>query len=262
VEDPVQTRPAGAGLGLALLSAATFSTSGSFASSLISAGWTPGAAVTVRVVLAALALTLPAALLLRGRWQVLGRSSGTLAVYGVAAVAGAQLCYFMAVQHLSVAVALLLEYSGALLVVLWVWLTQGQRPGRLTVAGAGASAAGLALVLDVLGSTELDPVGVLWGLGAAVGLAAYFVVPAPTRSSRRSSSRGPGWPSAASSWSAPDWRACCPWPPPGPTCCSSTPGSAGWCRCSAWRWSPPSSRTSPASSPPACSGRGSRPSSG
>jgi drug/metabolite transporter (DMT)-like permease len=176
----VQTRPAGAGLGLALLSAATFSTSGSFASSLISAGWTPGAAVTVRVVLAALVLTLPAALLLRGRWQVLGRSGGTLAVYGVAAVAGAQLCYFMAVQHLSVAVALLLEYSGALLVVLWVWLTQGQRPGRLTVAGAGASAAGLALVLDVLGSTELDPVGVLWGLGAAVGLAAYFVVSAGT----------------------------------------------------------------------------------
>jgi drug/metabolite transporter (DMT)-like permease len=176
----VQTRPAGAGLGLALLSAATFSTSGSFASSLISAGWTPGAAVTVRVVLAALVLTLPAVLLLRGRWGVLAGSGGTLAVYGIAAVAGAQLCYFMAVQHLSVAVALLLEYSGALLVVLWVWLTQGQRPGRLTLAGAGASAAGLALVLDVLGSTELDPVGVLWGLGAAVGLAAYFVVSAGT----------------------------------------------------------------------------------
>jgi drug/metabolite transporter (DMT)-like permease len=168
----------GAGLGLALVSAATFSTSGTFASSLISAGWTPGAAVTVRVVLAALVLTVPALLLLRGRWDALRRSGRTLAVYGVAAVAGAQLCYFMAVQHLSVAVALLLEYSGALLVVLWVWLRKGQQPGRLTVAGALAAAVGLALVLDIVGNADLDPVGVLWGLGAAVGLAVYFVISA------------------------------------------------------------------------------------
>jgi drug/metabolite transporter (DMT)-like permease len=160
------------------VSAATFSTSGSFASSLISAGWTPGAAVTVRVVLAALVLTLPAVLLLRGRWDALRRSGPTLAVYGVAAVAGAQLCYFMAVQHLSVAVALLLEYSGALLVVLWVWLRQGQRPGRLTLGGTVAAAVGLALVLEIVGNTDLDPIGVLWGLGAAVGLAVYFVVSA------------------------------------------------------------------------------------
>jgi drug/metabolite transporter (DMT)-like permease len=175
----VHLRPtAGAGLGLALVSAATFSTSGTFASSLISAGWSPGSAVTVRVVLAALVLTAPALLLLRGRWDALRRSGRVLAVYGVAAVAGAQLCYFMAVQHLSVAVALLLEYSGALLVVLWVWLRKGQQPGRLTLVGALAAALGLALVLDIAGNADLDPVGVLWGLGAAVGLAVYFVVSA------------------------------------------------------------------------------------
>ena len=45
---PVQQRTRGGlGLTLALLSAATFGTSGSFAASLIEAGWTPGAAVTV-----------------------------------------------------------------------------------------------------------------------------------------------------------------------------------------------------------------------
>ena len=45
----MQQRSAGGlGLTLALLSAATFGTSGSFAASLIAAGWTPGAAVTVR----------------------------------------------------------------------------------------------------------------------------------------------------------------------------------------------------------------------
>ena len=169
-----------AGLGLAVLSAATFETSGAFAASLFAAGWTPGAAVTTRVVLAALVLTGPAFLMLPGRLAQLRRGVGTLAVYGVAAVAGAQLCYFNAVEHLSVAVALLLEYSGALLVVGWLWLRNGHRPRHLTVAGAAVAIAGLALVLDLLGNTDLDPVGVLWGLGAAVGLAAYFVLSAGT----------------------------------------------------------------------------------
>ena len=169
-----------AGLLLAVTSAATFGTSGSFAGSLLEAGWTPGSAVTVRVVVAALVLTVPALVLLRGHLARLRRGAGTTVVYGVAAVAGAQLCYFNAVDHLSVAVALLLEYSGALLVVGWLWLRHGQTPRPLTVAGAAVAVVGLALVLDLLGAAELDAVGVLWGLGAAVGLATYFVLSAET----------------------------------------------------------------------------------
>jgi drug/metabolite transporter (DMT)-like permease len=175
-----QRTAGGAGLGLALVSAATFGTSGAFAASLLEAGWTPGSAVTVRVVVAALVLTPLALLQLRGRLGQLRRGRRTVTTYGIVAVAGAQLCYFNAVQHLSVAVALLLEYSGALLVVGWLWLRHKQVPGRLTVVGAAVAVSGLALVLDLAGSSELDPVGVLWGLGAAVGLATYFVLSAGT----------------------------------------------------------------------------------
>ena len=169
---------AGAGLGLAVVSAATFGTSGTFAASLLEAGWTPGAAVTARVLIAALALTVPALLLLRGQWGRLRRGSTGVTVYGLVAVAGCQLAYFNAVQTLSVAVALLLEYSGALMVVGWLWLRHQHRPRRLTVLGALVAVGGLLLVLDVLGDAALDPVGVLWGLGAAVGLACYFVLSA------------------------------------------------------------------------------------
>jgi drug/metabolite transporter (DMT)-like permease len=170
----------GAGLSLALVSAAAFGTSGSLAGSLLAAGWTPLAAVTVRVAVAAVVLTVPALLALRGHLHRQRRGAGTTLVYGVAAVAGAQLCYFNAVEHLSVAVALLLEYSGTLLVVGWLWLRHGHRPRRLTVLGAAVAVAGLALVLDLLGHASLDPVGVLWGIGAAVGLATYFVLSAGT----------------------------------------------------------------------------------
>jgi drug/metabolite transporter (DMT)-like permease len=170
----------GAGLALSLTSAATFGTSGAFAASLLAAGWTTGSAVTVRVAIAALVLTIPALRALRGRRAHLRRGGRVVVVYGVVAVAGAQLCYFNAVQHLPVAVALLLEYCGVLLVVGWMWARHGHRPGRLTALGGLAAVAGLALVLDLLASRSIDPVGVLWGLGAAVGLAVYFVVSSST----------------------------------------------------------------------------------
>lgn len=166
----------GAGGSLAVLSAATFGTSGAFAASLLDAGWTPGAAVTARVVIAALVLTVPALLQLRGRWRLLRRASVMIAAYGLVAVAGCQLCFFNAVEHLSVGVALLLEYLGTFLVVGWLWLRHGQRPRPLTVAGGMIAVLGLLLVLDVVGSYRLDPIGVLWGLGATAGLAVYFVL--------------------------------------------------------------------------------------
>src|SRR5881398_2760374 len=162
-----------AGLALALLSAATFGTSGAFASSLIATGWTPGAAVSVRVGIAAIVLTVPALIQLRGLRPPIGRSSRMVASYGLVAVGGAQLCYFNAVQHLSVAVALLLEYSGVLLVVGWMWLRHAHRPRRLTMGGTVVAIAGLGLVLDLLGNHHVDGIGVLWALGAAVGLATY-----------------------------------------------------------------------------------------
>jgi drug/metabolite transporter (DMT)-like permease len=173
-------RPGGTGLALALLSAATFATSGPLAAALIDAGWTPAAAVTARIATAALVLTVPAVLQLRSTWGALRRGAGPVVAYGLVAVAGCQLAFFNAVQHLSVGVALLLEYLGTVLVVAWVWWRHGQRPRRLTVAGAGAAVLGLLLVLDVTGSSDLDLIGVLWGLAAAVGLATYFVISAST----------------------------------------------------------------------------------
>src|SRR4051794_26810636 len=173
-------RPRNAGLALAVLSAATFGTSGTFAAALLAAGWSPAAAVTTRIGVAAAVLTVPALITLRGRWHLLRANVAVIAAYGLIAVAGCQLFYFNAVDHLSVGVALLLEYSGTLLVVLWVWLRHGQRPRRLTLLGGAVALAGLVLVLDLTGEQRVDLVGVLWGLGAAAGLAFYFVLSAHT----------------------------------------------------------------------------------
>ncbi|MET7401407.1 EamA family transporter [Dactylosporangium sp. NPDC005572] len=167
-----------AGLGLALLSAVTFATSGTFARSLIEAGWTAEAAVAARVAVAAIVLAPAAVWSLRGKWGTLRRSLGTVGLFGLLAVAVAQAAFFNAVQYLPIGVALLLEYLGVILVVGWTWLVHGQRPPRLTVAGAAVAVVGLVFVLDLTGGADLDPVGVAWGLLAAVGLAGYFVLSA------------------------------------------------------------------------------------
>src|SRR4051794_16060886 len=171
-------RPRNAGLALAVLSAATFGTSGTFAAALLAAGWSPAAAVTTRIGVAAAVLTVPALITLRGRWHLLRANVAVIAAYGLIAVAGCQLFYFNAVDHLSVGVALLLEYSGTLLVVLWVWLRHGHRPRRLTLTGGAAAIGGLVLVLDLTGDQHVSLVGVVWGLLAAAGLAVFFILSA------------------------------------------------------------------------------------
>ena len=174
----------GAGLALALLSAATFGTSGTFGSALIEAGWSPAAAVTARISLSALLLTVPAVLQLRSRWALLRRDAVPVAMFGLIAVAGCQLFYFNAVARMPVGVALLLEYLGAVLVVGWLWVRHGQRPRRLTVTGAVTAVAGLVLVLNLTGSARISLAGLAWGLLAAVGLATYFLLSAGLGSAR------------------------------------------------------------------------------
>ena len=49
--------------------------------------------------------------------------------YGIFPIAGAQLCYYNAVAHLSVGVALLLEYTAPVLVVGYLWITTGDGGG-------------------------------------------------------------------------------------------------------------------------------------
>ncbi|EAP97216.1 hypothetical protein JNB_17138 [Janibacter sp. HTCC2649] len=174
----IQTRSARTlllGLILVVVSSAAFGSSGAFAKSLLSAGWTPAGVVTWRVGFAALVLVPVATWALRGRWSLLRRNAGQVIAFGAVAVAGCQFAYFNAVETLSVAVALLLEYLGIVVVVGWMWARHGQRPSRLTLVGVGLSVAGLVLVLDVFSGVQVSWAGVGWGLLAAVGLATYYV---------------------------------------------------------------------------------------
>jgi drug/metabolite transporter (DMT)-like permease len=169
-------RIATSGLGLAVLSSAAFGLSGPLAKSLLDAGWTAGAAVLLRLGGASLVLAIPTLLMLRGRWHRLWNNSRSLLLYGVVAVAGLQICFFNAVHHLSVGVALMIEYLAPVLIICFHWWQTRRPPGRSTALGAALAIVGMAFVVGVGGSVSVDPVGVAWGLAAAVCLSAYFVM--------------------------------------------------------------------------------------
>ena len=166
------------GLGFALVSAVSFGLSGALARGLLDTGWSPGAVVLVRIGLAALVVAPFGVAALRGRWHLLVRNAGLVTAYGLLAVAGAQFCFFAAVQHMQVGPALMIEYTAPATVVVWLWLRKGQRPGVVTLAGAGLAALGLVLVLDLVSGTSVSLAGVLWSLGAMVGAASYFLISA------------------------------------------------------------------------------------
>jgi drug/metabolite transporter (DMT)-like permease len=173
---PVRNGGSYAGMLPAVSSAAAFGLSGSLARSLLDIGWSPAAVVAVRVGGAFAVLLIPTLLLLRRTGLPSGRQATRLLMYGVVAVAAAQLCYFSAVQYLSIGVALLLEYLAPVLLIGWHWARSRRRPAVAVFAGAVLALVGLVLVLDLTGGLTLNPIGVAWGLGAALCLSAYFVL--------------------------------------------------------------------------------------
>lgn len=179
--DDIRVQPTSrlaSGLGLAAVSSAAFGLSGPLAKGLLDAGWTAGAAVTARVLIAAAVLALPGALAMRGRWNLVPRSMGTIVAYGAIAVAGCQLAFFNAVGYMPVGVALLIEFTSPVAVIGWMWLRHKQRPTVKTVFGAAVAAVGLVFVLDLISGASIDPIGVLWALGAMAGAAVYWIMSA------------------------------------------------------------------------------------
>ncbi|MCC6498354.1 MAG: EamA family transporter [Propionibacteriaceae bacterium] len=178
---PVEPSRAGLGVLLGLAASLAFATSGTFVRPLFNAGWSPGAAVLWRVTCAAV-LLLPVGLwVMRGRLRVVLAEWRIILAFGALAVATAQLMYFAAVSRMSVSIALLIEYMAPVLLVLLAWARTRRAPSRLVLAGTLASVLGLVCVLDLTGA-RLDALGVVFGFGAMIGAAAYFVLGAhPTR---------------------------------------------------------------------------------
>lgn len=169
----IVSRPTVLGLALTVGSGALYALSGPIAKSLYAVGWSPGAVISMRLVVAALVLAPFTVMSLRGRWREVAENRRFILLYGVI-MAGMQALFFAAMQYMSVTVALLLAMTAPLLIVLWEWMRSRRRPAAVTFLGIVVAAAGLVVILDPRGA-NLSGLGVVLGLGTAVCFAAYFV---------------------------------------------------------------------------------------
>lgn len=164
-----------AGLAVGLASALAFSSSGPVVKPLIEAGWTLGAALLVRMSLAALILSPALVRAVRRRPGLLRRHWPLIVGFGLTGVAGCQIFYFAAMQRMPVAVALLVQYLAPVLLVLLAWVRTRRAPSRLVLMGSAVAIVGLVLVVDVAGA-RFDLLGTVFALGAAVCVGAYFLL--------------------------------------------------------------------------------------
>ena len=87
--------------------------------------------------------------------------------------------YYVAIEHLPVAVAIVLQYTAPAIVVGWAPLVARRRPGREVVVALVAALAGVVLVSEVFfaGTTgSLATFGVAMGLASAVLFATYTLL--------------------------------------------------------------------------------------
>lgn len=166
------------GLLVAVIAAVTFGASGAFVKPLLESGWSPAAAVTVRVLIGGTVLLPIALVALRGRWVALWRGRWRILGMATVGVAGTQLLYFAAIQTIPVGTGILIEYLAPLLLVVVVAVRSRRLPTAVVLIGSVVALVGLVMVVSPGGGGGADPLGLVFALGAMVGCAVYYVIAA------------------------------------------------------------------------------------
>lgn len=167
-----------AGLIVAIVAAITFGASGAFVKPLLEGGWSPAAAVTVRVLTGGIVLLPFALLALRGKWDALWRGRWRVLAMAGIGVAGTQLVYFAAIQRIPVGTGILIEYMAPLLLVVAVWVRTRKTPKVVVLVGSVVALVGLVMVVSPGGSSSFDVLGLFFAVLAMVGCAIFYVVAA------------------------------------------------------------------------------------
>lgn len=94
------------------------------------------------------------------------------------AIALVNAVYYIAIQRLDVAVAIVLEFTAPALVVLWVAFTTRTRPAPEVMAAVVAAVIGVALLSEItsVDMSDLDGFGLLMGISSAFFFAAYTLL--------------------------------------------------------------------------------------
>jgi drug/metabolite transporter (DMT)-like permease len=164
------------GVAIVVAAASLFAVNASVTSVVLSSGVPATDLTWWRCIGAAVGLFVLLAATNRHRLRIRRAEIPLLLFYGVVGVVLVQLLYAIALDRLSVSLALLLEFTAPVLVALWARVVLREPVRPRVWAALVLALGGLALVAQVWGGLRLDSLGVLAGLGASVALAVYWLV--------------------------------------------------------------------------------------
>jgi drug/metabolite transporter (DMT)-like permease len=98
-----------------------------------------------------------------------------LILFGIS-MAVVNFAYYLAISRVPVGVAISLQYTAPVVVLVGTALVTRRSPGPIAWGAAAITLAGAILVSGALGGlTEADPVGIAAGIGSSISFAAYLV---------------------------------------------------------------------------------------
>lgn len=160
-----------------LLGASLWGIIGLFVDELSRAGFTSLQIVTLRVVTAAVMLTLFLAVKDPGLLKIDFKDSFSFVGTGIFSIVFFTWCYFTAIEEVSLSIAVILLYTGPAFVTVLSWIIFGEPMTRRKVGALVLTLLGCALVIRLipLGDQQISFYGFLVGLGSGFGYALYSI---------------------------------------------------------------------------------------
>jgi drug/metabolite transporter (DMT)-like permease len=165
-------------LGYTLLLTATvfFALNGTVVKSILLSGVSAPSLSEIRATGAFLILFIVVAIIRPRALRIHRREWKLLLAYGVIGVSMTQFLYFVAIERMPIGIALIIEFTAPIWVVLWVRFGRHQEVRATVWVGLLLALMGLAMVAQVWQGFTLDGLGVAAAFGAAFALALFYVI--------------------------------------------------------------------------------------
>lgn len=164
------------GYALAAVAATMWAVNGSLAKLVLDADVEPLHLSQIRATVSFLLLLAFLAVFKRDDLRVERSHVPALALLGVGGLAFVQSTYFFALERLDVGVALAIQYTGPLLLLLWLRFAKHTPLAPSLWGAVGLSAVGSFFVVQAYDAQRIDAIGLVWAFLAAVFFAVYLVL--------------------------------------------------------------------------------------
>jgi drug/metabolite transporter (DMT)-like permease len=164
------------GYTMVIVAASLFAVNGTVSKVVLGSGLSSLELTQIRSTGAAVGFFLFLVLFARSTFRADLREILFLVVFGIAGIGLVQLLYFVAIDHLPVGIALLIQFLGPLIVALFARFVYHEHILRRIWAALVLCITGLAIVVELWSGIAFSVVGITAALGAAFALAAYILM--------------------------------------------------------------------------------------